>query len=867
MPDHVAIGQPGADEHLPRIGAALPDGDAHRRRCRAQGWVADTETTVVFTDQPPANVADLERLAWVQLGSHGYAQLSGLPLPADTVVTNASGVQDRPIAEWVVMMLLALGRRFPDMLAAQRAHRWDRSLVLPGRAARYAGRHARLRQHRPRGRRALLQPLGMPVSGADQDPQPATAATGSTRSDRSPTPSRNRTAGSPSRTVTTFYSGIEALVVAVPDSAGTRGLVDAHALATLPRGALLLNPARRPGRRRGGPARGPAVGTPRRGRTGRPLPSADAARRPVLGRPEHHRQRRTSPGRTAVPGTSSGSGTCSWRTPNAARPVGRCSTSSTAGTWSSRRRRARDRPPRPRRPSGRRNRRTAARRRYRCRRRPGRRRRPPRSPTRRTPSSTPTDLVVAPGFVDIHTHSDLTLLSSPQAPSALTQGTTTQVVGNCGLGVAPRTPEADLDEIRASAAYLDLDPDVRVDWTTIGGYLDTLRSARPALNVLTLVPHGPVRASAVGFDARPATAPEIGAMVGLVAEGLQDGAVGLSTGLVYAPVCFAEEDELVALGRTVAAHDRLFAWHVRDYTDHLLESVAQCLRVARATGCRTQVSHLAAVGRRNWGRVEQALETGRRRTTRRPGRRGRHLPVPRRQRPSRPGRPRRAPGRRRRGATGAAGRPGHGPRAVRRVGRPRRRLGRDAGQLAAGHAPTPACWAARSPTSRPPAASPPTRWSSTCSGATAPRPSRSTSAATPTTSSASCATRPPSSPPTGWPSTPPARPGGAPRTRGATAASPATSRSTAGPTSPTRYAGAPPPPPDESASPTGAPSKRVPSPTSSSSTWLPSRTPRPSRIPHQLSTGIRDVVVSGRLALRDGRLTGMRAGQVVALGS
>jgi N-acyl-D-amino-acid deacylase len=217
-------------------------------------------------------------------------------------------------------------------------------------------------------------------------------------------------------------------------------------------------------------------------------------------------------------------------------------------------------------------------------------------------------LVVTPGFVDIHTHSDLTLLSSPQAPSALTQGTTTQVVGNCGLGVAPRTPDADLDEIRASAAYLDLDPDVRVDWTTVAGYLDAVRAARPALNVLTLVPHGPLRASAVGFDARPASGPETEAMVGFLAEGLQDGAVGLSTGLVYAPVCFAEEDELVALGRTVAAYDRLFAWHVRDYTDHLLESVAQCLRVARETGCRTQVSHLAAVGRRNWGRVAEALD-------------------------------------------------------------------------------------------------------------------------------------------------------------------------------------------------------------------------------------------------------------------
>lgn len=217
-------------------------------------------------------------------------------------------------------------------------------------------------------------------------------------------------------------------------------------------------------------------------------------------------------------------------------------------------------------------------------------------------------LVVCPGFVDIHTHSDLTLLSSPQAPSALTQGTTTQVVGNCGLGVEPRTSTADRHGIRAAAAYLDLDPDVELTWTTVRGYLDAVARAHPAVNVLTLVPHGPVRASTVGFDARPATRAEIDAMVVLVEEGLADGAVGVSTGLVYSPVCFAEEDELVALGRTVAASDRLFAWHVRDYTDHLLESVEQCLRVARETGCRTQVSHLASVGRRNWGRVEEALE-------------------------------------------------------------------------------------------------------------------------------------------------------------------------------------------------------------------------------------------------------------------
>ncbi|MGW2315078.1 N-acyl-D-amino-acid deacylase family protein, partial [Actinomadura luteofluorescens] len=97
-------------------------------------------------------------------------------------------------------------------------------------------------------------------------------------------------------------------------------------------------------------------------------------------------------------------------------------------------------------------------------------------------------------------------------------------------------------------------------------------------------------------------------MRGLLGDALAAGAAGVSTGLVYAPACYAREDELEALGRTAAAYGRLFAWHVRDYADGLLDSVRQALRVAAATGCRTQISHLVAVGRRNHGSVARALE-------------------------------------------------------------------------------------------------------------------------------------------------------------------------------------------------------------------------------------------------------------------
>lgn len=225
-------------------------------------------------------------------------------------------------------------------------------------------------------------------------------------------------------------------------------------------------------------------------------------------------------------------------------------------------------------------------------------------------------LAVCPGFVDIHKHSDLNLLSCPTAPSTIRQGVTTEVVGNCGLGVAPTGESgafaarlaAKPAEIRAAAGYLDLDPAIAIGWTDISGYLDALRQVGPVPNVATFVPHGPVRAGVVGFDDTVATAAQRHRLIGILGEGLDQGAVGLSTGLVYPPARYADDEELLALATVVAAKDKVFAWHVRDYADDLLPSVRQAISVALRTGCRTQISHLAVVGRRNWGKVQVALD-------------------------------------------------------------------------------------------------------------------------------------------------------------------------------------------------------------------------------------------------------------------
>lgn len=215
--------------------------------------------------------------------------------------------------------------------------------------------------------------------------------------------------------------------------------------------------------------------------------------------------------------------------------------------------------------------------------------------------------VVCPGFVDIHTHSDLTLLSNPAADSKVLQGVTTEVVGNCGLGLAPMAAGVDVDAVREAVAYIDLDPSVAVEWHGVGEYLAALDARPPAVNVMALAAHLPIRASVVGFGDTLPDGRQLRRMQQLLDEALREGAAGLSTGLAYAPLCFASVDELVALGEVVADHDRLFAWHVRDYADDLVASVDLALSVAERTGCRVQISHLVSVGQRNWGTVAAVL--------------------------------------------------------------------------------------------------------------------------------------------------------------------------------------------------------------------------------------------------------------------
>lgn len=213
--------------------------------------------------------------------------------------------------------------------------------------------------------------------------------------------------------------------------------------------------------------------------------------------------------------------------------------------------------------------------------------------------------MVCPGFIDVHSHSDVFLLVEPSAPSKIYQGVTTEIVGNCGVSAAPL---ADPDYLPSDWREAPL-PGA---WKTMGEYLALLEKAGPALNVAALVGHGKLRSWVVGRAARPAKPDELRAMCRLLEESLDAGGWGLSSGLIYPPGKWAKAEELAALVKTAAGRAAIYATHMRSEGDRLLESIEETLGVARAAGARVQISHLKTAGRENWPLLDRALSLMRR---------------------------------------------------------------------------------------------------------------------------------------------------------------------------------------------------------------------------------------------------------------
>jgi len=210
-------------------------------------------------------------------------------------------------------------------------------------------------------------------------------------------------------------------------------------------------------------------------------------------------------------------------------------------------------------------------------------------------------MVVAPGFIDIHGHSDYFIMIEPGAPNKLRQGVTSEVGGNCGYSAAPISKE--LSDERGES--LEHNFGIRPDWTTLGQYYERLRRIGPAINFGILVGHNTIRASVMKGDARPPAPGELQAMRRLAREGMADGALGISTGLIYPPGCFADSNELAEVCSEV--REGFFATHMRSEGKDLIPAIEEVIEAARKARIRLQISHLKTSGRQNWDKMERAI--------------------------------------------------------------------------------------------------------------------------------------------------------------------------------------------------------------------------------------------------------------------
>jgi N-acyl-D-amino-acid deacylase len=206
-------------------------------------------------------------------------------------------------------------------------------------------------------------------------------------------------------------------------------------------------------------------------------------------------------------------------------------------------------------------------------------------------------LLVTPGFVDVHTHTDSNFIINPKADSKILQGVTTEIVGNCGSSMSPVT---DLGKSFASRRLEELG--IEWDWYSVAEYLARLEKEGMPVNLGTLIGHGTVRSSVMGYEARAPSTRELDDMKDLVDQGMRDGAFGLSTGIKYAPGVYADTQEIVELSKVVSKYGGLYASHIRNQGGKLIESIDEAITIGREAVCPVHIAHLKVKGRSNWGK-------------------------------------------------------------------------------------------------------------------------------------------------------------------------------------------------------------------------------------------------------------------------
>src|SRR3989338_2451009 len=211
------------------------------------------------------------------------------------------------------------------------------------------------------------------------------------------------------------------------------------------------------------------------------------------------------------------------------------------------------------------------------------------------------NFILCPGFIDIHSHSDYFLLINPSADSKITQGVTTEIGGNCGYAAAPIWGEAKERREEEYQKYYKL----KLGWSKLKDYFKRIEKEGIALNYGQLIGHNTLRQSAMGSVNRPATPQEISKMIEGLKEGMKEGAVGLSTGLIYPPACYSNREEVLELGKACKDAGGIFTFHMRSESDKVIEAVQEVLETAKKTGVPVQISHIKTSGERNWHKITE----------------------------------------------------------------------------------------------------------------------------------------------------------------------------------------------------------------------------------------------------------------------
>lgn len=214
-------------------------------------------------------------------------------------------------------------------------------------------------------------------------------------------------------------------------------------------------------------------------------------------------------------------------------------------------------------------------------------------------------MVVSPGFIDIHNHSDITIFEVPTADNYILQGVTTIAIGNCGSSPAPLTDVNFGEEVK----WIKKEhPDVEVKWRSFSEYIRALDELKPSVNVVPLVGHGTIRSAVLGFGPEKPSDKDIQMMRELTGEAMEAGAFGVSAGLIYVPGTFATTEEIIEVAKVAASYGGIYSTHMRNEGVGLLDSIYETITIGLKAGISVEISHLKASGRPSWGKVVAALK-------------------------------------------------------------------------------------------------------------------------------------------------------------------------------------------------------------------------------------------------------------------